>query len=47
MSNVEKALKEGVFFIVVINIAGGVVTDQAEADEDTSMKNRALMAVGK
>ena len=26
--------------------AGGVVTDQAEADEDTSLKNRALMAVG-
>ena len=26
---------------------GGVVSDQAEADEDTSLRNRALMAVGK
>ena len=28
------------------NYAGGVVKDQAEADEDTSLKNRALMAIG-
>lgn len=27
-------------------LIGGVVTDQAEADEDTSIKNRALMAIG-
>ena len=28
-------------------LIGGVITDQAEADEDTSIKNRALMAIGK
>ena len=27
--------------------AGGVLSDQAEADEDTSLKNRALIAIGK
>ena len=26
---------------------GGVIKDQAEADEDTSLKERAAMAVGK
>ena len=30
-----------------INFVGGVITDQAEVDEDTSLKERVAMAVGK
>ena len=29
------------------SLAGGVLTDQAEADEDASLKDRLLQAVGK
>ena len=32
---------------VYINFVGGVITDQAEADEDTSLKERVAVAVGK
>ena len=31
----------------VLLILGGVITDQAEADEDTSLKERVAIAVGK
>lgn len=35
------------FFIFLRDLfTGGVLSDQAEADEDTSLKNRALMAIG-
>ena len=29
------------------NFIGGVITDQAEADEDTALKERVALAVGK
>ena len=32
---------------ILSSTTGGVITDQAEADEDTSMKERLALAVGK
>ena len=33
--------------MLIINFVGGVVKDQAEADEDLSIKQRTALAVGK